>query len=173
MGGNELHEWAERTEGRSNTGIRLLRFRPIEAVGSDETVLFTEDSIRPQLLESNDTRSGAVRDLLAFHSACKEEIRVKLADGRVMVLRHGHRLGFNKEDDLEEIVNGILREEDDIEIHVLGHFHKSFFKPKKRLVILGSWQTQTREEEKTGFIPDIMDILLIKGDGSLKLVRGE
>ncbi|MEM4610226.1 MAG: metallophosphoesterase family protein [Thermoproteota archaeon] len=165
-------------------GLRELKAEVIPVSGCSDSdrlklleamkqLLFTEDSIRPQLLESNDTRSGAVRDLLAFHSACKEEIRVKLADGRVIVLRHGHRLGFNKEDDLEEIVNGILREEDDIEIHVLGHFHKSFFKPKKRLVILGSWQTQTREEEKTGFIPDIMDILLIKGDGSLKLVRGE
>jgi hypothetical protein len=38
--------------------------------------------------------------------------------------------------------------------------------------MLGSWQTRTHEDRESGFIPDVMDILLIREDGSMELVRG-
>ena len=119
-------------------GLREIRAEVIPLFGcsdSDQSklletmkrLLFREESIRSQLMESNVVRSGAVRDLLAFYAASKKKVRVKLADGRVVVFRHGHETGFNKGDDLREIVRGFLRKRKDAEtIHVSGHFHKSF-----------------------------------------------
>lgn len=132
----------------------------------------SEEPLKPQLLKPSPVRAEAVRSLLVFYTVAKEKAKVKLADGSVAIFRHGHDLGFGKKDHPEEIA-GILHERKRPEdIYVIGHCHKSFLDPEKRVAILGSWQTRTPEDRENGFIPDVMDILLIKEDGSLRLIQG-
>jgi len=128
--------------------------------------------LRPQLLKPNLIRALAIKNLLAFYAIAKEEVKVKLADGRIAMFEHGHGLGFSKTDSPEEIAKTLLDEKSPEEICIIGHYHKSFFNPERGIAMLGSWQTRTHRDRESGFIPDVTDILLVREDGSMELIRG-
>ncbi|MBO3832901.1 MAG: metallophosphoesterase [Candidatus Brockarchaeota archaeon] len=164
-------------------GLRQMEVEVIPILGcadSSQKSLFeavqglslSKKPLRLQLLKPNLIRALAIKNLLAFYAVAKEKVRVKLAEGKVIVFEHGHGLGFNKTDSLEEIAKVLLDEKYPEEIYVIGHYHRSFFDPERGIAILGSWQTRTREDRESGFIPEVMNMLLIKEDGSMKLIRG-
>jgi predicted phosphodiesterase len=78
---------------------------------------------------------------------------------------------FEKETDPKRVAEQLLQRKKDEDIHVVGHYHQSFFEPEKGVIMLGAWQTPTMEDEEAGFIPDLMEILLIREDGKLELIR--
>jgi len=145
---------------------------------SDEKLLeamqrfsFARGPLRPQLLKPNIEISKALRDFLIFHTLAKERIKVKLANGMLVAFSHGHELMFEKETDPKRVAEQLLQRKKDEDIHVVGHYHQSFFEPEKGVIMLGAWQTPTMEDEEAGFIPDLMEILLIREDGKLELIR--
>ncbi len=134
---------------------------------------FKRGPLRPQLLEPNTIVSEAVRNLLMLYTISKEKVKVKLANEKMIMFSHGNELGLKKKDDPKEIAEALLYNKEPGITYVIGHYHKSFFKPEEGIVLLGAWQTQTREEEEIDFNPDIMEVLLIKEDGKIELIRGE
>jgi len=108
-----------------------------------------------------------------LYTISKEKVKVKLANEKMIMFSHGNELGFKKKDDPKEIAEALLYNKELGITYVIGHYHKSFFKPEEGIVLLGAWQTQTREEEEIDFNPDIMEVLLIKEDGKMELIRGE
>lgn len=135
-----------------------------------QRISFKRGPLKPQLLKPNFRISEAVRDLIMFYTAAKEKAVVKLANGRIVIFKHGYGL-FKKGDDPKDVAKAILRDKEPNEIYVVGHYHKSHFDPGNRIAILGAWQTPTWEEEEAGFIPDIMEVLLIRADGEMELMR--
>lgn len=136
-----------------------------------QKISFARGPLRPQLLKPNVEISEALRSFLIFHTIAKKRIKVKLANGKLIGFSHGHELICKRENDLDEIVEALLQSKEDEDIHVIGHYHKSFFAPEKGIIILGAWQTPTMEDEEADFIPDLMEILLIREDGKLELIR--
>ncbi|MEM2051014.1 MAG: hypothetical protein QXZ66_01950 [Thermoproteota archaeon] len=133
---------------------------------------FTEGPEEPQLYNPNPMLTEAVRGLVAFWRFSREEVRVKLANGKVVRLSHGHELGLQKDMGAEEIMGELLRNKDPKEIYVIGHYHKSLYRPEEGGVMLGAWQAVTPEDRKMGLSRDVADILLIRGDGSMELLKG-
>jgi len=146
---------------------------PMKLLEVMRNVLFRDEPIRPQLLNPSKIRSDAARDLLALYGASKEKVTLKLADGSVATFEHGHGLRLDRNAELESILAKLQYRRDPETLYVIGHFHRSFFDRRMKTVMLGSWQTQTPEEERAGFAPDITDILVIDEDGSFELQRGQ
>jgi len=146
---------------------------PMKLLEVMRNVLFRDEPIRPQLLNPSKIRSDAARDLLALYGASKEKVTLKLADGSVAIFEHGHGLRLDRNAELESILAKLQYRRDPETLYVIGHFHRSFFDRRMKTVMLGSWQTQTPEEERAGFAPDIMDILVMDEDGSFELQRGQ
>ncbi|MBO3800665.1 MAG: hypothetical protein FGF52_06425 [Candidatus Brockarchaeota archaeon] len=126
----------------------------------------------PQLYNPNPVLTEAIRDLIVFWRFSKKRIRIKLANEKVVVLSHGHELGLQKDADPEKVMEELLKNKDLNEICVIGHYHKSLYRPEKEGVMLGAWRTITPEDRKMGLSPDTADMLIIKGDGSMELMRG-
>lgn len=135
-------------------------------------LVFTKEPEEPQLYDSSPMLTEAVRSLVAFWRFSKEEVRVKLANGKVAVLSHGHELGLQRDASPGQVMEELLRNKAPNEIRVIRHYHKSLHNPENGGVMLGAWRTMTLEERKTGFSLDIADILVIRGDGSMELVKG-
>ncbi|MEM3389555.1 MAG: hypothetical protein QW491_09110 [Thermoproteota archaeon] len=102
----------------------------------------------------------------------REELKVKLANGKVVRLSHGHELGFRMDASPEEVMKRLLENKDPNEVRVIGHYHKSLYEPEERGVMLGAWRAATPRERKMGLSPDVADILLIRRDGLTELLRG-
>ncbi|MBO3833136.1 MAG: hypothetical protein FGF51_07135, partial [Candidatus Brockarchaeota archaeon] len=137
-----------------------------------ERLAFVKGPWEPQLYNPHPTLVEAMRILTMLWRFSKNRIRVKLANGKVVTLSHGHELGFPRDANPEEVMKKLLEDKDLNEIRVIGHYHKSLYRSKEGGVMLGSWRATTPEEKKTGFSPDIADILVVRGDGSMELVKG-
>ncbi|MEM2050873.1 MAG: hypothetical protein QW231_03725 [Candidatus Bathyarchaeia archaeon] len=87
-------------------------------------------------------------------------------------LSHGHELGPQRDTSPEEVMKKLLEDKDPNEVRVIGHYHKSLYRPKEGGVMLGAWRAATPEDREIGFSPDIADILIIRGDGSMGLLKG-
>ncbi|MBO3809245.1 MAG: hypothetical protein FGF50_06585 [Candidatus Brockarchaeota archaeon] len=133
---------------------------------------FTRGPEEPQLYNPNPMLTGAIRSLVMFWRFSKKRVRVKLASGKVAMLSHGHELGLPMYANPEEVMKKLLENKDSNEIRVIGHYHKSLYGPEEGGVMLGTWRAITPEDRKMGLLPDIADILMIKGDGSMELVKG-
>ena len=133
---------------------------------------FVKGPEEPQLYNPNPVLTEAIRGLVVFWRFSKRKIRVKLTNGKMVVLSHGHELGFQRNTDPEKVMEELLRKKDPDEIRVIGHYHKSLYRPEKEGIMLGAWQATTPEEKEIGFSPDIADMLIIRGDGSTELVKG-
>ncbi|MBO3799125.1 MAG: metallophosphoesterase family protein [Thermoproteota archaeon] len=133
---------------------------------------FTKGPREPQLYNPNPMLVEAMRSLTMLYRFSKSRIRVKLADRKVVTLSHGHELGFRMDASPEEVMKRLLENKDSKEIRVIGHYHKSLYEPEERGVMLSAWRTITPEEREMGLPPDIADILIIKGDGSMELLKG-
>jgi len=133
---------------------------------------FTKGPEEPQLYNPNPVLTEAIRDLVVFWRFSKRKIKVKLTNGKVVVLSHGHELGFQRNADPEKVMEELVRKKDPNEVRVIGHYHKSLYRPEEGGIMLGAWQATTPEEKEIGFPPDIADMLIIRGDGSTELVKG-
>ncbi|MBO3842123.1 MAG: hypothetical protein FGF48_06880 [Candidatus Brockarchaeota archaeon] len=133
---------------------------------------FANGPREPQLYNPHPTLVEAMRILTMLWRFSKSRIRVKLANGKVVVLSHGHELGFQRDARGEEIMEELVRNKNPNEIRVIGHYHKSLYRPGEGVVMLGAWRATTPEEKKTGFSPDTANILVVRGDGSMELVKG-
>ncbi|MEM2940160.1 MAG: hypothetical protein QW304_01195 [Thermoproteota archaeon] len=133
---------------------------------------FTKGPEEPQLYDPNPVLTEAMSGLTMLRKFSKKRVKVKLANGKVMMLSHGHELGFQRNTDPEEIIERLLSDKGPNEIRVIGHYHKSLYRPEKGGIMLGTWQATTPEDKKMGFSPDIADMLIIRGEGSMDLVKG-
>lgn len=133
---------------------------------------FAKGPEEPQLYNPNQMLTEAIRDLVVLWRFSKRKIKVKLTNGKVVVLSHGHELGFQRNADPEKVMKELLRKKDPNEVRVIGHYHKSLYRPEEGGIMLGAWQATTSEEKEIGFSPDIADMLIIRGDGSTELVKG-
>ncbi|MEM3448815.1 MAG: hypothetical protein QXP38_08060 [Nitrososphaerota archaeon] len=133
---------------------------------------FAEGPREPQLYNSSPMLVEAMRGLAMLWRFSREELKVKLANGKVVRLSHGHELGLRRGASPEEVMKRLLEDKSQEEIRVIGHYHKSLYRPEEGGVMLGAWQAVTPEERRMGLSPDVADILLIRGNGSMELLKG-
>jgi hypothetical protein len=136
-----------------------------------EKQAFRTYSLRPQLLEASPFTAETVLDLIRFYGIAKEKVTVKLVNERKAILEHGDGLGFKRGSNLKKIAEALMDRKGPDDIYIIAHYHKSHIDPERRIAVLGSWQTVTQGDKESGFVPDIMNILLIKEDGSLRLEK--
>jgi hypothetical protein len=136
-----------------------------------EKQAFRTYPVRPQLLEASPFMAETVLDLIRFYGIAKEKVTVKLVNERKAILEHGDGLGFKRGSNLKKIVEALMDRKDSDVIYIIAHYHKSYIDPEGGIAVLGSWQTVTQGDRESGFVPDVMNILLIKEDGSLRLEK--
>lgn len=134
--------------------------------------VFAEGPWEPQLYNPSPMLVEAMRGLAMLWRFSREELKVKLANGKVVRLSHGHELGLRRDASPEEVMKRLLEDKDPNEVRVIGHYHKSLYRPEEGGVMLGAWRATTPEDRKMGLSPDVADILLIRGNGSMELLKG-
>ncbi|MEM3389365.1 MAG: metallophosphoesterase family protein [Thermoproteota archaeon] len=133
---------------------------------------FAEGPREPQLYNPCPMLVEAMRSLAMLWRFSKDRIRVKLANEKVVTLSHGHELGLQRGASPEEVMKRLLEDKSQEEIRVIGHYHKSLYRPEEGGVMLGAWQAVTPEERRMGLSPDVADMLLIRGNGPMELLKG-
>ncbi|MEM4229390.1 MAG: metallophosphoesterase family protein [Thermoproteota archaeon] len=133
---------------------------------------FAKGLWEPQLYSPRPMLVEAMRALTMLRRFSKSRIRVKLANEKIVTLSHGHELSFRADANLEEVMRKLLENKGPEEIRVIGHYHRSLYRPEEGGVMLGTWLAMTPEDRKMGISPDVGDMLVIGGDGSMELLKG-
>jgi len=113
-------------------------------------------------------------DLYRFYRCAKEQLRIRLADGRVIVAKHGH-----------DIVDGmtlapldaITKEMEEVRTRahanwlIIGHLHRAFVDGERRVASTGCWAFGEQYEDQLTRKEDLMTAIIVHGDGKVELKR--
>jgi len=133
-------------------------------------ILFERNPVK--LPEFDDYKLRAVGQLMAFYGMSKSRARIRLPDGRIAIFEHGDGIGADRTAKVEQIATDLRKGKEPGTLRVIGHYHRSYFKPDEGIIMLGSWQPMTPEEHNVGIVPDVMDVLIIEEDGRLVMHKG-
>jgi len=112
--------------------------------------------------------------LYRFYRCAKEELRIRLADGRVIVAKHGHDIADGM---TSGSLNTILKEMEEARTRthanwlIIGHLHRAFVDGERRVASTGCWAFSEPYEDRLTRKEDVMTAIVVHGDGEVELKR--
>jgi len=113
-------------------------------------------------------------DLYRFYRCEKEEIRIRLADGRVIVARHGHDVVDGM---TSAPLDALAKEMEEVRTRehanwlIIGHLHRAFVDGERRVASTGCWAFGEPYEDRLTRKEDLMTTIVVHGDGEVELKR--
>ncbi len=92
---------------------------------------FARGPWEPQLYSPHPILVEAIRILTMLRRFSKKRIKVKLANWKVVRFSHGHELGLPMDANPKEMMKKLLENKDLSEIRVIGHCHRSLYRPEE------------------------------------------
>jgi predicted phosphodiesterase len=154
--------------------------------GDDEKFLSAYDKLainarpRPRLWsatakqEEETDEVQTCMDLYRFYRCAREELRIRLADGRVIVAKHGHDI---VEGMASEPVETIAKELEEARARahanwlIVGHLHRAFVDGERRVASTGCWAIGEPYADRLTRKEDLMTAIIVHGDGRVELKR--
>jgi len=113
-------------------------------------------------------------DLYRFYRCAKEGLRIRLADGRVIVAKHGHDIVDGM---TSAPLDAILKEMEEARTRahanwlIIGHLHRAFVDGERRVASTGCWAFGEPYEDRLTRKEDVMTAIVVHGDGEVELKR--
>jgi len=113
-------------------------------------------------------------DLYRFYRCAKEELRIRLADGRVIVAKHGHDIADGM---TSAPLDAILKEMEEARTRahanwlIVGHLHRALVDGERRVASTGCWAFGEPYEDRLTRKEDLMTAIVVHGDGEVELKR--
>jgi len=115
----------------------------------------------------------ACLDLHRFYRCAKERLDIKLADGGLIVAKHGHDLIVDPAMPLKQAVKELeeARAREHARWLIVGHLHRSFLDEEKRVASTGCWAWDDEHETFGTRREDLMTSIVVHGNGKVELKR--
>jgi len=140
---------------------------------SDELMI----SARPKPMlwskEEKPAITQAYLDLYRFYRCAKEELNIKLANGAVIIAKHGHDIVEDVSSSRKAMVEQMeeARAREHARWLIMGHLHKAFIDDERRVASTGCWAFDELYEDRRTFKEDLMTFVVVHGNGKVELGR--
>jgi len=140
---------------------------------SDELMI----SARPKPMlwskEEEPAITQAYLDLYRFYRCAKEELNIKLANGALIVAKHGHDIVEDVSSSRKAMVEQMeeARAREHARWLIMGHLHKAFIDDERRVASAGCWAFDEPFEDRRTLKEDLMTFVVVHGNGKVELGR--
>jgi len=123
--------------------------------------------------EEEPAYTQACLDLYRFYKFAKERLDIKLADGGLIVAKHGHDLIVDPAMPLKQAVKelGEARAREHARWLVVGHLHRPFIDEERRVASTGCWAWDDDYKTLGTRRDDLMTYIVVHGNGKVELKR--
>ena len=122
-------------------------------------------------LEANRT-ANVLLDFYRLYRRAKEELLIRLPDGRVALALHGHKVVLNPKEKLDVVKSAMLeyKASSHVDWLIMGHVHRALIDYERGIALTGCWQIPPEHLKGAVKMEDLFKAILVDRDGSLKLV---
>jgi len=123
--------------------------------------------------EGEPALTQACLDLYRFYRCAKDRLDIKLADGSLIVAKHGHDIIEDSAIPLKQVVKELeeTRTREHARWLIVGHLHRSFIDEEKRVASTGCWALYDEHKNLGTRREDLMTCIVIHGNGKVELKR--